>query len=357
MSLHRKIKLSSLLLALVIQAGQTAVGSDPGVQTMNEAQRRAAQLLTLPDHDYFAFDEQRTLATQLRLAELFDAGALPPTATPEVPLFAALGAPRQLDLNRHSELPVLVALRYTGQREWEVHHQQNIWLLAVELNSGAAHIGRLFNPGKRELTPEPSKSSNPPDSIDAGAVYTSVQRIDLRRAIARDWQPGRLAVTVIFYDWKSNTAVVELQGEGSVAKPLPLGQPSPFLTHIDPSLAPAMADGAAFAIQSGAGRSATAVTLAFDLSRDNQLLIMDREKRALLLKATLLLLQLDDNRPLLIDVLTPASLLKSPSGESRLRGAVQLDLRAATERTLTGAYQVYLLAGDRVIGPQSLVLE
>lgn len=356
MSLHRKIKLSSLLLALVIQAGQTAVGSDPGVQTMNEAQRRAAQLLTLPDHDYFAFDEQRTLATQLRLAELFDAGALPPTATPEVPLFAALGAPRQLDLNRHSELPVLVALRYTGQREWEVHHQQNIWLLAVELNSGAAHIGRLFNPGKRELTPEPSKSGNPPDSIDAGAIYTSVQRIDLRRAIVRDWPPGRLAVTVIFYDWKSNTAVVELQGAGNVAKPLPLGQPSPFLTSIDPSLAPAMADGAAFAIKSSAGR-ATAPALAFDLPRDHQLLIMDREKRALLLKATLLLLQLDDNWPVQIELLAPVHVLKLASGESRLRGAVQLDLRAATERTLTGAYQAYLLAGDRVIGPQSLVLE
>lgn len=356
MILHCKIKLSSLLLALVIQAGQTAVGSDPGVQTMNEAQRRAAQLLTLPDHDYFAFDEQRMLATQLRLAELFGAGDLPPTATPEVPLFAALGAPRQLDLNRHSELPVLVALRYTGQREWEVHHQQNIWLLTVELNSGAAHIGRLFNAGKRELTPKPSKSGNPPDSIDAEAIYTSVERIDLRRAIARDWLPGRLAVTVIFYDWKSNTAVVELQGEGNTAKPLPLGQPSPFLTSIDPSLAPAMADGAAFAIKSGAGRAA-APTLAFDLPRDNQLLLIDREKRTPLLKTTLLLLQLDDRWPLLIDVLTPVNLLKSPSGESRLQGAVQLDLRVATERTLTGAYQVYLLAGDRVIGPQSLVLE
>ena len=356
MSLHRKIKLSSLLLALVIQAGQTAVGSDPGVQTMNEAQRRAAQLLTLPDHDYFAFDEQRTLATQLRLAELFDAGALPPTATLEVPLFAALGAPRQLDLNSHSELPVLVALRYTGQREWEVHHQQNIWLLAVELNSGAAHIGRLFNPGKRELTPKPSKSGNPPDSIDAEAIYTSVQRIDLRRAIARDWQPGRLAVTVIFYDWKSNTAVVELQGESNVAKPLPLGQPSPFLTPIDPPLDPAMADGAAFALQSSVSRSSV-VNLAFDLPRDNQLLLIHRQKRTPLLKATLLLLQLDDPWPVQIDLLTPIHLIKPASGESRLQGALQLDLRAATERTVTGAYQVYLLAGDRIIGPQPILIK
>lgn len=324
---------------------------------MNEARRKAVQLLTLPDQDYFAFDEQRVLAAQLQLAELFDAGALPPpTAMPATPMFVALGAPRQLDLNHHSELPVLIALRYTGQREWEAHYQQNIWLLAVELNSGAAHIGRLFNPGKRELTPESSKSGNPPDSIDAEAVYTSIQRIDLRRAIAHDWQPGRLAVTVIFYDWKSNTAVVELQGEGNAAKPLPLGQPSPFLTIIDPSLAPSMADGAAFALQSGVSRSSV-VNLAFDLPRDNQLLLIHREKRTPLLKATLLLLQLDDKWPVQIDLLAPINLLKLASGESRLQGALRLDLQAAIGRTLTGAYQVYLLAGDQVIGPRPILLE
>ncbi len=360
MSLHRKIELCSLLLVLAwgVHAEQTAVGSDPGVHMMNEAQRQAVQLLTLPDEDYFAFDQARTRAAQLQLANLFKVGPRPAPTTPplDAPVFVALGAPRQLDFARHSELPVLIALRYTGQREWEAHYKQNIWLLVTDLESGATHIGYLFRADKRERTPQPSRSGTPPDPINARGVRTSLQRIDLRRAIARDWQPGRFAVTVIFYDWKSNTVVVELQGVGNVAKPLPIGQPSSFLTTIDSSLAPAMADGAAFALQSGAGRSSTA-TLAVDLPRDNQLLLIDREKRTPLLKTTLLLLQLDDRWPLLIDVLTPVNLLKSPGGESRLQGAVQLDLRTATERTLTGAYQVYLLAGDRVIGPQSIFLE
>lgn len=323
---------------------------------MNEAQRQAAQLLTLPDQDYFAFDEQRALAAQLRLAALFSASDLPPTATPEVPQFVALGAPRQIDLDRHAEWPLLMALHYTGQREWEVRHQQNVWLLAVELNSGAARLGRLFNPGKRELTPEPSRSGNPPDAIDAGAVYASVQRLDLRRAMAGDWQPGRFAVTVIFYDLKSNTVVIELQGEGNSAKPLPIGQPSPFLTAIDAALTPAIADGAALTRPSGVGRS-TLVNLTFDLPRDHQLLLIDREKRSPLLKASLLLLRLDDPWPTQMDFLAPIHLLKPASGAARLQGAVQLDLRAAAGRALSGAYQAYLLAGDRVIGPWPLLLE
>lgn len=325
---------------------------------MNEAQRQAVQLLTLPDEDYFAFDQARTRAAQLQLANLFKVGPRPaPTAPPlDTPVFVALGAPRQLDVARHSELPVLIALRYTGQREWEAHYKQNIWLLVTDLESGATHIGYLFRADKRERTPQPSRSGTPPDPINARGVRTSLQRIDLRRAIARDWRPGQFAVTVIFYDWKSNTAVVELQGEGNAVKPLPIGQPSSFLTTIDSSLAPAMIDSASFALQSGAGRSST-VTLAFDLPRDHQLLLIDREKRTPLLKATLLLLQLDDRWPVQIDLLAPVNLLKPANGESRLRGAVQFDLRAATERVLTGAYQVYLLAGDQVIGPWPLLLD
>lgn len=360
MSLCRKVELCSLLLVLAwgVRAEQTAVGLDPGVQMMNEAQRQAVQLLTLPDEDYFAFDQARTRAAQLQLANLFKISSRPaPTASPsDIPMFVALGAPRQLDVARHGELPVLIALRYTGQREWEAHYKQNIWLLVTDLESGATHIGYLFHADKRERTPQPSRSGTPPDPINARGVRTSLQRIDLRRAIARDWQPGRFAVTVIFYDWKSNTAVVELQGVGNVAKPLPIGQSSSFLTAIDSSLAPATTDGATFTLQSGAGQ-ASAVNLAFDLPRDNQLLLIDREKRTPLLKATLLLLQLDDKWPVQIDLLMPVSLLKSASGESRLQGAVQFDLRAATERTLTGAYQAYLLAGDRVIGPWSLLLD
>lgn len=331
---------------------------------MNDAQRKAVQLLTLPDRDYFAFDEQRALAIQAQLAASFDTGVLPPpTAASETPMFVAIGAPHQIDFAYDAELPVLLALRYTGQREWEAHYQQNIWLVAVELDSGDARIGRLFNPGKRELQAEPSLSGAPPDSIDAEAVYTDVQRIDLRRAVAHDWRPARFAVTAIFYDWPSNTVLVEPRGGGKdegadeATRQLQFGRPSSFLTAIDFSAAPALVDGIAFTLQSDMGRSAT-VTLALDLPSGQQALVMDREQQALLLKTTLLLLRLDDNAPMQIELLMPINLLNAKNGGSRLRGAVQFDLRAAaTGQTLAGAYQVYLLAGDRVIGPQPIILK
>ncbi len=320
---------------------------------MNEAQHKAVQLLTLSDEEYFAFDRQRLLAVQMQLSNLLRDGARqPPTATPSAtPMFVALGAPRQLDFAHHTELPVLLALRYTGQREWEVHHKQNIWLLATELNSGDTHIGHLFHSDKRERTPQPSMSGTPPDSINAKGVRTSVQRIDLRQAVVHEWRPGRLALTAIYYDWKSNTAIMDLRGEDETRQ-LQLGRASPFLAIIDPP--PARTDGIALTLPSAAGQP---TTLAFDLPRGNQSIIMDREKQAPLLKATLLLLQLDDKQPVQIDMQVPVKILKPMFGESRLQGAVRFDLRAATERVLAGPYQVYLLAGDRVIGPQAISLE
>lgn len=361
MILRGNIELGGLLLVLALGAhgGPISVSPDPEVRMMSQAQRQAVQLLTLPDEDYFAFDQARHRAVQSELSNLFGIGPGPASTASlaERLAFVALGAPRQIDSSRHGEFPILIALRYSGQREWESHYQQNMWLVATDLNNGATQIGQLFRSDKRQRTPPPSMTGAPPDPMNARAVHTSVERIDLRRVFVRDWRPGRIAVTVIYYDWKSNTAVVEVQAEDRGVNPLPVGRPSSFLTSIDPStLLSARVDAVAFVLQASVGGSAL-VSLAFDLPRADQLVLLDGENNSPVLKANLLLLQLDDKWPVQFELTAPVAVYAAASGEARLRGAVRFDLRTAAERPLAGQYLAYLLAGDRVLGPRPIVLD
>jgi hypothetical protein len=187
---------------------------------MNEAQSKAVKLLALQEEEYFAFNDERALELQLKLSEIWGedfSGVFPGDVSSEgsreSPALLAISAPSRVYLDRHEELPVLVASCQTGLRRWQVNYDPNTHVIAADLATGVVRTGLPFIKGKRELTPQPSMSGTPPDEINARAVANSVRKINVRKYIDLPWRPSQLALAVIVYDWVSNTIVVELVGE------------------------------------------------------------------------------------------------------------------------------------------------
>ena len=332
---------------LILYLTLTVIRDAYGGATMEEARSKAMGLLSFPDAYYFQINNKKVEDLQMQLSTFFTTNLIPPEAIKpsSTYMFVALGAPKKVVLDSTNELPILVAMHYNGQREWAVRHQQNTWLLAVELNSGAVRVGNLgrsYNPGKRELTPEASRSGAPPDLINASGTSTGLKLIDLRKVITGDWRPGKIAVTVICYDLQSNTIVLDLQGKDGESKPpVPSGQTA--------SLPPTKVVDFSFELQSATGPF-TRFKMPLDVSQDYPLVPLGAVEQKSQLKATLLLLQLD-NVPLQFDLNTLVS-------KKRVwQGAVKIDLRAIFNDSLpSGNYQVYLLSGTQVVGPSGLNL-
>ena len=139
---------------------------------MDDAQKKAAALLALPDEQYFAFDENRLLKLQEKLGDLFSAGTafVPPDQEQETAQVVAIGAPKNIRLERNGDIPLLVALRYTGMRQWEVDWEQNVRILAVDLETGRTFMDRPAIDAKRHPMPKPSMTGPPPGEIISLAV-------------------------------------------------------------------------------------------------------------------------------------------------------------------------------------------
>ncbi len=137
----------------------------------------------MPDEKYFDLEEDDVLDLQTRLVKAFgaklDASVL------------AIGAPETLSLTERSELPMAMALRYTGRRQWEVDYKQKLRILAVDLDTGSAHIERPFINAKRRPVLKPSMSGSPPDEFNSTATSAFVRKIDARQRLQLPRQPSR----------------------------------------------------------------------------------------------------------------------------------------------------------------------
>jgi hypothetical protein len=323
-------------------------GREGGFRTMDESAReKAAEVLALEDEEFLALDNARNQALQDRLAAQFrvDPFKSPPGAAPQTPSFVALGAPRSVPAG--GPVPVLVGSRMTGKRRWEAHWDQNACLAAVDLASGRSRTGWPFIPGKRRPTPPPSGSGKPPDEVNAGSVGTAVQRIDVRQSIEIPPGPARLAVTLFFYDWISNTAVVEIKGEGKPAEAAPRSA-SKFLGKAEPGATALVVPAAA------AAGAPVEIRGSIDLPADGVAVVPDADKPgARLAVVTVLFAKLDDEDPARAELAVPVEV-----ATGRVKAGFAFDALTALgeDRKLEGTYRVYLLAGATVAGPYPLAV-
>ncbi len=331
-----------------------------GPKTMNDAQDKAAKALELKDDEYFGLDQDRTTALSLKLSGLFPKGParLPkgPNAPPIPPeSFLVVGAPRTVPLDRRHEIPILIGSRYTDQREWEVHREQNSVVVAADLKTGEVRTGWPFLMGKRRLTPPPSGTGAAPDAASASSISTGVERVDLRELFAQTWPSTRLAVSVIDYDWVSNVVVVSIEKEGPPPAEAKPRKPSAFLSA---SAAPPAGPGASLVVPAKAAKGAP-LTLkgALDLEADRVAVApMEGAPDVSLALASLIFRKLDNEDPVQIDVAVRAQ-IADEKGTKRVRAGFEFDAwKTGGNLELEGSYQVYFAAGAVLAGPYPLTI-
>lgn len=316
---------------------------------MNEATETAIQALQLPDEAFHSASDAPFDRVIRAIAPDLDAVA-PDGALVTPPVFA-LGLPRVVDVERDPTIPGVLALRLTVLRRWEVDFEQNLCFVIVDLHTGVVRTVTPMLPDKRMSTPEPSRSGPEPTALDRVATIHGVERFTLAPAFGPDWPSTAYAVTAIYYDMVTNTAVVERRPRPDIEFK-PARAPSDFIRVEAPG---------------ASVRPGFAMTVPASVPRDRAIPIEGRvvaprgavalvefteEPDALLMVADLLLVQLDISPPRKISIAVPAAV----TGDT-VSAAFSFDLASRLDGLdLAGEYQVYLVSGRSVAGPAALTV-
>jgi hypothetical protein len=316
---------------------------------MNEATQTALQALDVPDEAFYAASD--TPFDQVVQAIAPDLDAPASGSGSRVPPVFALGLPRVVDVARNPVVPGVLALRSPVVRQWEVHWQQNLCFVVVDLLTGAVRTTSQMLPDKRMATPQPSRSGPEPSALDRVSTTHGIERFNLAPVFGSAWPSAAYAVTALYYDWVTNTAVIERRPHPESGF-RPARAPSAFLRLEAPTVeaaqglaisVPASARGGGpirIACRVGAPRASVALVESTD-EPDAQLMVAD-----------LLLVQLDSASPRQVTLVVPVAI----DGDT-VSAAFSFDLAAQPEgAALAGEYQVYLVSGRSVAGPVVLTV-
>lgn len=322
----------------------------------NDNLSRALKWLQLPDAELLAGpDEQRLIDVGNALAAEFRAPKSAPDSPPPAPVeLLALAAPQRVaGLAAGASLPVLLARRETGLRRWQVHSDQNLWLLLSDLERGELAVRRPFHGDKRMRTLPPSGSGEPPEPVQARGVATRVDPIEIPDAAPAAGRHARLAVTALIHDRRSNTALVEVRGGPLPA--LAARAPTTDLLTLADGAAPLTADAVALHARPAAQGPTAIVEVQVRLPMATLPMAPSAGTREQSLAlAHLLLLPLDGLDAIQLELAVPLQLdLRDPR---RPRAEVQfaVDLRRHAPAALDGRHQAWLVIGDRIAGPVAL---
>jgi len=199
--------------AMIIRAlglGLAACGLVPlGAFAMQEDRNLAVEMVRIPDQDYFQTDPARHSKLQHQLIVMNRYEGI------------VIGAPRIVDLDARNRLPVLWSTRETNLRAWKVIGPRNSTVVIADLATGrvGAH-NAFFGPKKEDYRQMPrSGAGREADVVAPTGATAQFELLDLREVANLPWQPGRLAVTVLSYDRRSNTVEIELTQPGSPPVP------------------------------------------------------------------------------------------------------------------------------------------
>jgi len=361
---RRGARSARLFVALVLVVGCRALGRDvsgrPPVAREAPARDGAARidaLLATAGQDLYSLDEAALASVEARLLSVDFLGS-------------RLRAPERVDVTAQQELPLLYARRATGQRDWEVAPSLNTILVAVDLERGGVYHGWAFRPRKRHAPDSlpRSRQGAPPEETDRTSINAQVVRLEARELLGLPWRAGRYALTVISWDWVSNTVVVELtEGNAPVAEPGDLSAEQARALLDVWRKTGAVSKNTAFVIPKSGG-----VTLSSPerIRRGTKALVQGTLRMpvpagmtvtavaatrdmAAFLPFGLLLLRKDEPGPPLVMAAMPVPLAKSRRPEGVIVEQFGLDLHKVASAVLQpGEYQLYLVAGRYIDGPR-----
>jgi hypothetical protein len=169
---------------------------------MNSQEQIASRFLNLTHEQFFGDDESFLGDIKWRLVDTDLRGL-------------AINSPKVVTTDTTDQLPVVMATCKTGLRGWEVRQKQNCILVSVERETDTVHFGEVFMDIKEKTSRAklPEEKREKPDPSSLAAAVAGAYRFDARRVGNIPWEPGKIALSVISYDWVSNTVEVELKAK------------------------------------------------------------------------------------------------------------------------------------------------
>lgn len=307
---------------------------------MTSKQEQAARLLELPDGDYFEFGAERQTKLEDALMGLASAGKEPATVL-------AAGAPRRVNLDQQSTLPVIVGSVQTGLRTWQVNFRTNLHLLVRNLSSGELSVAQPLKSMRRADQELASGKGTAPNAVTAATLYSSVERHNLLEKLEAPLAPGMYAVTAIVNELQSNTVQMRIEG----GKPAPAAKPAAPQNYARHRLETRPMPSTVVQVpQSASVRDEILVRVAVQVSEDAG--VLQAASAQPVWASHVVLVKLDE-RPQVIPVVVPVQRLGAPKSYNAV---FQVDLRAAAKAPLSGTYQIYVDVGRGLLGPYPLTV-
>ncbi len=319
---------------------------------MTTKEDRAAQILELPAAEYFSFDETKQLKLQEALATLLDGDDLPGQARATPMPILALGAPKRVNLDERSIVPLLVGRLQSGLRAWEVNYETNLHLFVKDLAIGELRITQPLVDMRRGQMHLLSGAGEPPDGLKAQTLQSSVTFIDLQKKLEGGMKPGRYWVTAVAYELLSNRVEIHLGTNSEPLRKLARRMPHPYIKHT--LVKTVLLETKIVIPQKTSMGCQDVIDVAIQIAKEAG--IYRTESGEALWTCNLIFVKLDE-QPEIVPVSVPVEKVLVPDGRSAFNAVFQIDLSAIMKARTFGKYQVYMDIGTEVRGPYPLTFD
>jgi hypothetical protein len=323
-----------------------------GKNMTNKNQRKALDIIELPDEDYFSLDDKKLLQLQLKLAKALRGTKMPPPKQMKEPQETTytISSPATIDVVKHDNIPVLFASEESGLRKWQVSLEQNMHIIMLDRITGKLNIRRYSShpQGKRQVTPTPSKSGQEPTTSNKTSIFRGIELINLKDQFKNIPLGNKYSISVVVYDHSTNTRTINLLGVENSKLLQTDSTPSQFInlktqTRVLDDIGIEMTINVA-----AAPSQETLVSCSASLTNENvNLLTSDN---GYLLPASIVMLKLDEEMPEIIEMNILVSDDNFKNGkEKKFQVNWEFELsRALYGKILEGDFQAYLLIGDQI---------
>ncbi len=322
----------------------------------------ASSLLDFTDAEFAAAPDLDVDAREVRLLETDFTGI-------------AISAQARVAVDAQSVLPVAIAARYDGERDWDLPLIDNSLLVATDLRSGRVSVVPALLPPKvlaSRLGPPPdAAAAQRPEPEELEGEGAQLGWTEVRERMNIPWRSGLWSFTLVYFDWLSNRVSVELAGGSSV----PAGFPARLSASPQPA---ALADGLPTFRQRAGTPPVPAHGVNFQVRLQTQgpspallvdasfatpvrayslatgLVLSDAGQASpvsAIVPMTLLLVRANAVYPWRLDVAVPAYGPPAQPGET-VTGQFALDALAGAPVPGPGAYACYVVLDGQVHGPQ-----
>jgi hypothetical protein len=322
----------------------------------------ASSILDFSDAEFMAAPNLDVHAREVRLLDADFTGV-------------AINAQRRIEVDAQSALPIAIAARYGGERDWDLPLMANCLLVAMDTLGGQVAVEPGLVPPKvlasRAGASHDRGGAPRPAAEELEGAGAQVSWTEVRERIGVPWRTGLWSFGLIYFDWLSNVVSVELAG----------GPPAPPSAGAPPFVSPEPAAPAP-GLPTFQRRSRTPPPPARGVSFEVELEAVDTTKKlyvdgafatpartyslvagmvvpdggqsfpvAAIVPLTLLLVGANSVYPWRRDLAVPV--YREPVQQDQMvQGCFALDVLAGGSAPSPGAYACYLVLDGAIYGPK-----